>query len=111
MRPRKAAAMVAMENKFNVVSTTISLEKFECGSWASSTIIPDPDEDGGLDESQLWSAIGADKKSCLAKEANLPVAAAFVCGNKDKKGTPQQEQEAGDNPENFLSVEIKNCNF
>ncbi|XVF17196.1 hypothetical protein REPUB_Repub10bG0098400 [Reevesia pubescens] len=42
VRPRKAEAMV-IEN--NVISRTVSLEKFECGSWASSTIIADHDED------------------------------------------------------------------
>ncbi|KAH1082832.1 hypothetical protein J1N35_022593 [Gossypium stocksii] len=43
VKPRKTTTTVVMENKFNLVSITISLEKFKCGSLASSTIISDLD--------------------------------------------------------------------
>ncbi|XP_007048029.2 PREDICTED: uncharacterized protein LOC18611620 [Theobroma cacao] len=80
VRPRKPESVV-MEN--NVISRTVSLEKFECGSWASSTIIPDHDDDG--DSMNLYFDLPLELIENLGNDAHLPVSAAFVF-DKDIKG-------------------------
>ena len=81
VRPRKTEAMV-MGN--NVISRTVSLEKFECGSWDSSSIIADHDEDG--DSMNLYFGLPLESITNLGNDAHLPVSAAFVFDNKDIKG-------------------------
>ncbi|XVF15137.1 hypothetical protein REPUB_Repub09cG0123500 [Reevesia pubescens] len=81
VRPRKAGEML-MEN--NVISRTVSLEKFECGSWASSNIIADHDEDG--DSMNLYFDLPLELIKNFGNDAHLPVSTAFVFDNKDIKG-------------------------
>ncbi|GMI86613.1 hypothetical protein like AT4G20190 [Hibiscus trionum] len=83
VRPRKEAMM--MENNNNVISRTVSLEKFECGSWASSTIIPDRDVDDG-DSMNLYFDLPLELIKNLGNDSHLPVSAAFLFDNKDVKG-------------------------
>ncbi|XVE83195.1 hypothetical protein DITRI_Ditri16bG0067900 [Diplodiscus trichospermus] len=81
VRSRMTEAMV-MEN--NVISRTVSLEKFECGSWASSAMLLDHDEDGDL--MNLYFDLPLELIKNLGNDAHLPVSAAFVFDNKDIKG-------------------------
>lgn len=66
----------------NIISRTVSLEKFECGSWASSAIINDH-EDG--DSTNLYFDLPLELIRTSVNDANSPVAAAFVF-DKDHKG-------------------------
>ncbi|KAA0055361.1 uncharacterized protein E6C27_scaffold80G002060 [Cucumis melo var. makuwa] len=66
----------------SVISRTVSLEKFECGSWASSVL---PNETG---EDEAGSSLFYDLPLELMRnsvDANAPVNAAFVF-DKDHKG-------------------------
>ncbi|KAK8716254.1 hypothetical protein V6N13_043570 [Hibiscus sabdariffa] len=82
VRPGKEATV--MENNI-AITTTVSLEKFECGSWASSTIIPDRDVDA-VDSMNLYFDLPMELIKNLGNESQLPVSAAFVSENKDVKG-------------------------
>ncbi|KAF5742396.1 hypothetical protein HS088_TW09G00444 [Tripterygium wilfordii] len=64
----------------NVISRTVSLEKFECGSWASSAI---HDEDG--DSTNLYFDLPLELIQSSANDAHSPVTAAFIF-NKDRRG-------------------------
>ncbi|OMO56010.1 hypothetical protein CCACVL1_26822 [Corchorus capsularis] len=95
VRPRKAEAaetIMMMENN-NVISRTVSLEKFECGSWASSNIIPDHDEDG--ESVNLYFDLPLELIKNLGNDAHLPVSAAFVFDNKDIKGVLKNGSASG----------------
>ncbi|XP_022924159.1 uncharacterized protein LOC111431688 isoform X1 [Cucurbita moschata] len=66
----------------SVISRTVSMEKFECGSWASSAM---PNETGEDDSS---SSLFYDLPMELIRnsvDANAPISAAFVF-DKDQKG-------------------------
>ncbi|KAE8709625.1 Cupredoxin superfamily protein isoform 1 [Hibiscus syriacus] len=84
VRPRKEATTMENNND-NVISKTVSLEKFECGSWASSTIIPDPDVND-CDSMNLYFDLPLDLIKNLGKDSDLQVSTAFVLDNKDVKG-------------------------
>ncbi|KAL5843037.1 hypothetical protein ACOSQ3_013640 [Xanthoceras sorbifolium] len=79
VRPRKEEDVV-MEN---VISRTVSLEKFECGSWASSAIVHDHDEDG--DSTNLFFDLPLELIKSNVNDAHSPINAAFVF-DKDRKG-------------------------
>ncbi|EEF28390.1 hypothetical protein RCOM_0274290 [Ricinus communis] len=66
----------------NVISRTVSLEKFECGSWASSAFMNDH-EDG--DSTNHYFDLPLELIRTSANDATSPVAAAFVF-DKDRKG-------------------------
>ncbi|KAF2304620.1 hypothetical protein GH714_035806 [Hevea brasiliensis] len=66
----------------NIISRTVSLEKFECGSWASSAIINDH-EDG--DSMNRYFDLPLELIRTTVNDATSPVAAAFVF-DKDHKG-------------------------
>lgn len=79
VRPRKEE-MVVMEN---VISRTVSLEKFECGSWASSAIVNEHEEDG--DSMNLYFDLPLELIRNSVNDAHSPINAAFVF-DKDVKG-------------------------
>jgi hypothetical protein len=64
----------------NVISRTVSVEKFECGSWASSAIINDHE----VDSKNLYFDLPLELIQASANDANSPVAAAFIF-DKDRK--------------------------
>jgi hypothetical protein len=64
----------------NVISRTVSLEKFECGSWASSAIINDHEDDS----KNLYFDLPLELIQASANDANSPVSAAFIF-DKDRK--------------------------
>ncbi|KDP35089.1 hypothetical protein JCGZ_10998 [Jatropha curcas] len=66
----------------NIISRTVSLEKFECGSWASSAITNDH-EDG--DSMNLYFDLPLELIRTSANDATSPVSAAFIF-HKDRKG-------------------------
>ncbi|XP_050225100.1 uncharacterized protein LOC126674661 [Mercurialis annua] len=66
----------------NMISRTVSLEKFECGSWASSAIVNDDHED---DSMNLYFDLPLELIRTSVNDATSPVAAAFVF-DKDRKG-------------------------
>lgn len=78
LRPKKEEAKVDFEN---VISRTVSLEKFECGSWASSAIINDHEDDS----INLYFDLPLELIQTSSNDATSPVAAAFVFDN-DRKG-------------------------
>lgn len=66
----------------NVISRTVSLEKFECASWTSSAIIHD--NEGG--NSSKFFDLPLELIQCSDNDKHLPVRAAFVF-EKERKGT------------------------
>ncbi|KAE8715819.1 Cupredoxin superfamily protein isoform 1 [Hibiscus syriacus] len=83
-KAQKEATM--MENNNNdAISRTVSLEKFECGSWASSTIIPDLDVDEG-DSMNTYFDLPLKLIKNIRNNSSLPVSAAFMFDDKDVKG-------------------------
>lgn len=64
----------------NVISRTVSVEKFECGSWPSSTIINDHEHDS----KNLYFDLPLELIQASANDTNSPVAAAFIF-DKDRK--------------------------
>jgi hypothetical protein len=78
---KEEAVLVTMEE---VISRTVSLEKFECGSWASSAICRSSDEGG--DSKHLYFDLPLELiRSGVIDDTNSPVTAAFVF-EKDRKG-------------------------
>ncbi|KAA8537156.1 hypothetical protein F0562_029618 [Nyssa sinensis] len=67
----------------HVVSRTVSLEKFECGSWTSSAIMKDNEEKG--ESGNLYFDLPLELIRTSVNEAHSPVTAAFVF-DKDQKG-------------------------
>ncbi|KAJ6695157.1 YCF3-INTERACTING PROTEIN 1 CHLOROPLASTIC [Salix koriyanagi] len=76
VRPKKEAR----GDLGNVISRTVSVERFECGSWASSAIINDYEDDFKT----LFFDLPLEFIQTSANDANSPVAAAFVF-DKDRK--------------------------
>ncbi|XP_041027396.1 uncharacterized protein LOC121267552 [Juglans microcarpa x Juglans regia] len=67
-----------------VISRTVSMEKFECGSWASSAICRGSDENG--DSKHLYFDLPLELiRSSVTDDANSTVTAAFVF-DKHRKG-------------------------
>lgn len=66
----------------SVISRTVSLEKFECGSWASSALPNDTSEDDSSSSLFYDLPLELIKNSM---DANAPVSAAFLF-DKDQKG-------------------------
>ncbi|XP_062096416.1 uncharacterized protein LOC133802159 [Humulus lupulus] len=80
-RPVRASRKEEVEvENVNVISRTVSLEKFECGSWASSVI-------GGDGDSSMnhYFDLPMELIQTGNNDANSPVSAAFVF-DKDIKG-------------------------
>lgn len=67
----------------NVISRTVSMEKFECGSWSSSAIANDMEENEN--SMNLYFDLPLELIRSSVNDANSPVAAAFVF-DKDRKG-------------------------
>lgn len=78
--------------KPHVISRTVSLEKFECGSWTSSAFIYD-NEDGG-NSSNLFFDLPLELIQSSANDADSPVKAAFVF-EKDRKGVLKNRASRG----------------
>lgn len=80
-KPKREEAMMIEE----IISRTVSLEKFECGSWASSAICRGSEEGG--DSKHLYFDLPLEliRNSNVNDDANSPVKAAFVF-DKDRKG-------------------------
>lgn len=94
-RARKQEAEVIEE----VISRTVSLERFECGSWASSAICRSSDE-GGDSKHHFFDLPMELIRTGVTDYANSPVTAAFVF-DKDRKGilkksrSTKSEEKAG----------------
>ncbi|KAF8410948.1 hypothetical protein HHK36_003485 [Tetracentron sinense] len=69
----------------NVVSRTVSLEKFECGSWSSSAIINDGTTEEGDQSMHLYFDLPLELIRNGVNDAHSPVTAAFVF-DRDPKG-------------------------
>ncbi|CAL5410599.1 unnamed protein product [Camellia sinensis] len=67
-----------------VISRTVSLEKFECGSWTSSAIVMDNEEEG--DSLNHFFDLPLELIRTSANDADSPVAAAFVFDKDHRKG-------------------------
>lgn len=80
-KPKIEEAMMIEE----IISRTVSLEKFECGSWASSAICRGSEE--GEHSKHLYFDLPVEliRNSNVNDDANSPVKAAFVF-DKDRKG-------------------------
>ncbi|KAM7524758.1 hypothetical protein LguiA_014660 [Lonicera macranthoides] len=68
----------------HVISRTVSLEKFECGSWTSSAIVNDSEDDAEA-SSKLYFDLPLELIRSSVNDANSPVRTAFVF-EKDRKG-------------------------
>ncbi|KAL5578389.1 hypothetical protein UlMin_020088 [Ulmus minor] len=71
---------VVMDNYNNVISRTVSLEKFECGSWASSAL-----GDEANSSRNLYFDLPMELIRSSDNDANSPVTSAFLF-EKDRKG-------------------------
>ncbi|KAI9126567.1 hypothetical protein K1719_002163 [Acacia pycnantha] len=83
VRPKKE------ESHDGVMSRTVSLEKFECGSWAPSPRAINPvvmDQVEGNDSVSSYFDLPSELIRCGGEDAHSPVAAAFLFDNKDIKG-------------------------
>lgn len=67
----------------HIISRTVSLEKFECGSWTSSAIVNDSEDDA--EASKLYFDLPLELIRSSVNDANSPVRTAFVF-EKDRKG-------------------------
>ncbi|KAK2992433.1 hypothetical protein RJ640_022811 [Escallonia rubra] len=67
----------------HIISKRASLEKFECGSWTSSAIMNDSEEDGN--QSNRYFDLPLELIRSSVNDADSPVRAAFVF-DKDRKG-------------------------
>lgn len=77
----------------NAISRAVSLEKFECGSWTSSAIVHDPEEDGDW-TNHLYFDLPLELIKNNANDAHCPINAAFVF-NKDLKGVLKNGSTSG----------------
>ncbi|KAL9327252.1 hypothetical protein ACSQ67_007897 [Phaseolus vulgaris] len=68
-----------------VISRTVSLEKFECGSWASSELFHEIEADP---MNSSYFDLPMELMKCSANDVHAPVASAFVF-EKDFKGLPK----------------------
>ncbi|XP_027919772.1 uncharacterized protein LOC114178205 [Vigna unguiculata] len=68
-----------------VISRTVSLEKFECGSWASSALFHEIEGDP---MNSSYFDLPLELMKCSASDVHAPVASAFVF-EKDFKGLPK----------------------
>lgn len=68
-----------------VISRTVSLEKFECGSWASSALLHEIEGDP---MNSSYFDLPLELIKCSASDVHAPVASAFVF-EKDLKGLPK----------------------
>ncbi|XP_077242778.1 uncharacterized protein LOC143883314 [Tasmannia lanceolata] len=66
----------------NAISRTVSLEKFECGSWSSSAIV---NGDEGNESMKRYFDLPLELIRFSANDANSPVTSAFVF-DSDRKG-------------------------
>ncbi|GFZ06047.1 hypothetical protein Acr_18g0002170 [Actinidia rufa] len=88
VRPRKEGIGKEVEKEMgHVISRTVSLEKFECGSWTSSAIVMDNvgvghDEDSG----SLFFDLPLELIRSRDNDSDSPVTTAFMFGDKERKG-------------------------
>ncbi|GMJ08677.1 hypothetical protein HRI_004536900 [Hibiscus trionum] len=86
-KPVRPRMRETIDTENNVISRTVSLEKFECGSWASSSFIPDHGiDDDGDSAMNLFFDLPLELIKNLGDDADVPVSSAFVFDNKDMKG-------------------------
>ncbi|XP_022137258.1 uncharacterized protein LOC111008761 [Momordica charantia] len=78
--PEIGNVMISKTEIESVISRTVSLEKFECGSWASSVL---PNDTGDDDSTNLFFDLPMELIRSSV-DANAPVSAAFVF-DKDQK--------------------------
>ncbi|PKI78245.1 hypothetical protein CRG98_001360 [Punica granatum] len=71
-----------------MISRSVSLEKFECGSWASSAIITDSinNNEDGDSSANLYFDLPFELIRSSRNDANSPVTAAFIFDNKEPRG-------------------------
>ncbi|WCJ33284.1 root hair specific 4 [Euphorbia peplus] len=87
----KKGRVVEEEDVGAVISRTVSLEKFECGSWASSAIMNDyeGDNNGGL-----YFDLPMELIQNSGNDADSPVSAAFIF-DKERKGVLKNQKNDG----------------
>ncbi|WOG85511.1 hypothetical protein DCAR_0104700 [Daucus carota subsp. sativus] len=86
----------------NVISRTVSLEKFECASWTSSAIIHD--NEGG--NSSKFFDLPLELIQCSDNDKHLPVRAAFVF-EKERKGTKNSSTKRISRKSHELSSQVR----
>lgn len=70
-----------------VISRSVSLEKFECGSWASSAIVTDSkNNDEAENSTNLYFDLPLELIRSSGNDANSPVTAAFIFENTELRG-------------------------
>lgn len=85
-KPVKARKEEVPAEMVQTVSRTVSLEKFECGSWTSSAII-DNNEDDGREASTHFFDLPMELIRCKSvNDMHSPVSTAFVFDQKSPKG-------------------------
>ncbi|KAJ4841093.1 hypothetical protein Tsubulata_027375 [Turnera subulata] len=82
VRARKEEQVVTVDIG-NVISRSVSLEKFECGSWASSAIVNDHED--GESMMNLYFDLPLELIRTTTNDATSPVNAAFLF-DKERKG-------------------------
>lgn len=72
-----------------VISRSVSPERFECGSWASSTIVAEPknnNKEDGDSSTNLYFDLPLELIQTSGNDANSPMTAALVFENKERRG-------------------------
>lgn len=82
-----------------VVSKRVSLEKFECGSWRSSAILDDAEDDNKDVSSSLFYELPLEMIRCSGStdDTHSPVTSAFVF-DKDRKGVLKKSSSRSTTP-------------
>ncbi|XP_057971458.1 uncharacterized protein LOC131160123 [Malania oleifera] len=103
-KPVKARKEEVVLETQNVISRTVSLEKFECGSWSSSAIINDmvAEEDG--ESANLYFDLPTELIRSGFNEASSPVSAAFVFEKDHRKGVLKSVRGGGKSQESSRHV-------
>lgn len=91
VKNRKTTEKIGLEN---VISRTVSLEKFECGSWTSSAIMLENGDTSG-DLRNLFFELPIELIENGVNDADYPVKSAFVFENKDLKGVLKRGESRG----------------
>ncbi|GAB4840835.1 hypothetical protein Ancab_021595 [Ancistrocladus abbreviatus] len=82
-KPVRSSSAISLSTKTEapVISRTVSLEKFDCGSWSSSVLMNDNEGDS----TNLFFDLPLELIRCSVSDMQSPVTAAFVFDKEEKE--------------------------
>ncbi|KAK9673267.1 hypothetical protein RND81_12G156700, partial [Saponaria officinalis] len=84
----KPVSIPSIPSDAQAISRTVSMERFECGSWTSSL-----HEDAEGDSTNLFFDLPMEMLRCSVSDMQSPVTAAFVFENENDNNTDQDVKE------------------